>query len=271
MSKKILLHGQKFGRLQVIIPAPNHKGRTAWKCRCSCGNVCIVLTERLRAGITKSCGCLQLQKRKMGNPIHGGRHTKAYRVWENIKTRCNNPNNSSYAHYGGRGIQVCKEWGNFPNFLADMGQPPDGKTLDRIDVNKGYYKENCRWVTKSTQCRNTRWNRMIEWRGETKCLADWADDIGIPYHIFQKRYYKGKTMDEIEELGWKTDRRTRSVICIDACKGLSNAALESGAIEKMHNMLHQIDLALGAPERRIIHESILHLGVKAILSKLKED
>ena len=87
---------------------------------------------------------------------HGLIKSKSYQTWAAMKQRCNNPNNKHYKDYGGRGIGICKEWGQFINFYKDMGEPLDSMSLDRIDNNKGYFKDNCRWATNIIQGRNQR-------------------------------------------------------------------------------------------------------------------
>jgi hypothetical protein len=90
----------------------------------------------------------------MSNIKHGKRWGSEYRTWANMKQRCNNPNKKDYKYYGGRGVKVCEHWNSFENFYNDMGERPKGMTLDRIDNNKGYFKDNCRWVDKVTQSKN---------------------------------------------------------------------------------------------------------------------
>ena len=104
---------------------------------------------------------------------HGKSNTSAYRSWNCMKERCNNPNSSNYRNYGGRGIKICERWLNsFENFYEDMGDRPLNMTLDRIDNNKNYYKENCKWSTNKQQFRNKTNSRFIEFNGEKACLAE---------------------------------------------------------------------------------------------------
>ena len=106
-----------------------------------------------------------------------------YISWVGMMQRCNYVGHAKYALYGGRGITVCERWHEFENFLADMGERPIGKSLDRIDSNKGYSPENCRWSTKSEQMRNTR--RALTFEG--KPLAQWAEESGVPYQTLKAR------------------------------------------------------------------------------------
>jgi len=106
--------------------------------------------------------------------------TKVYASWAHMKRRCENPADQAYSRYGGRGITVCSEWATFTQFYADMGDAPTKKhTLDRLDNNLGYSKQNCKWSTPKEQCRNQRTNVVLEFEGRSMCLAAWAEEIGI--------------------------------------------------------------------------------------------
>lgn len=147
-----LVHRQ-FGKLHVVKFVGMHPktGRSVWQCRCDCGNVRNVAGSNLMTGNSTSCGCLQV---KHG---HGATKTRVHNIWVGMKQRCLNPNNPSYKNYGGRGIKVCKRWLKFENFLADMGQPPAHKSLDRWpNKNGGYSPANCRWATIEQQSKNKR-------------------------------------------------------------------------------------------------------------------
>jgi hypothetical protein len=157
------LAGQRFGRLLVLSRGPrDRQGNAQWECVCDCGTATVVRGFCLRDGNTQSCGCLNREASVVKNTVHGGagagRTTPEYRAWQNMKTRCFNPNFTTYEDYGGRGITVCSQWVNdFPAFLAHVGpKPSPAHSLDRID-NEGHYEPgNVRWASRSDQNRNRR-------------------------------------------------------------------------------------------------------------------
>lgn len=125
-----------------------------------------------------------------------GKVTKTYRAWTNMHKRCSNPAYEHFADYGGRGITVCPEWNKFETFLADMGDAPVGRSLDRRDNEKGYSKDNCRWATRFEQMQNRRNNRNITHNGETHCLSEWARRAGFTLLLVWKRLNRGWTMEQ---------------------------------------------------------------------------
>ncbi len=131
------------------------------------------------------------------NTKHGhcpkAKRSITYSSWRDMRTRCENKNTKSYYRYGGRGINICKRWLKFENFLEDMGEKPKDLSLDRVNNNKGYFKENCRWATRSEQCRNRRTSRLIKYKGETKTLAFWAEKFNLKSETLRMR---------IDEGGW---------------------------------------------------------------------
>lgn len=185
--------GQRFGRLTVIGRDTARDG-VFWLCQCDCGKMTTALTGHLNAGMRVSCGCrLAESKRK-----HGLSHSPEYRAWENAKSRCRNPNNRKYSIYGGRGIQMCKRWlDSFENFYSDMGPRPSARySLDRIDGNKGYEPENCRWATLDEQNNNRSFNRLIGLRGERVTVAQASKMTGIPHATIISRLSRGWTEEE---------------------------------------------------------------------------
>ena len=118
---------------------------------------------------------------------HGQRYTKTYASWLGIRQRCKNKNNNDYNLYGGRGITVCKRWKKFSTFLEDMGHTPSKHTIDRIDNNGNYNKNNCRWATQKTQVRNSRLSTIIKHNGKQMCISAWAEYLSINYSTLRTR------------------------------------------------------------------------------------
>jgi len=149
--------GSVVGRLTVLsVVGRNKIGCKLWECLCSCGNKKIIPSSSLNSKLTQSCGCLYNEIKGKQAVKHNKRHTKEYNIWSAMKQRCKNPKTEYFNLYGGRGISVCERWESFKNFYEDMGECPEGMSLDRIDVDGDYEKSNCRWVTNSQQSFNTR-------------------------------------------------------------------------------------------------------------------
>lgn len=129
------------------------------------------------------------------NKFDNGKNKPLYQVWINMKQRCGNPNNGRYSDYGGRGITVCARWMVFENFMEDMGNPPPKHTLDRIDNDKGYSKENCRWASVSTQNKNSRRAKHITLGKQTMCISDWCRVTDISYGLYKARVKRGWTQE----------------------------------------------------------------------------
>lgn len=200
------MHGKRYGRLTAIaFLGMNHRHHAMWKCECDCGTTMIAYGYALRHNHTKSCGCLSREFAKaMGdaNIRHGHcrrveRHSPEHKTWSGMIQRCCNPNHTEYHSYGGRGITICAEWvDSFETFLRDMGNRPAGCSLDRIDVDGGYNKSNCRWATQKEQCRNMRTNRMLTFNGESRCVAEWVEVTGIKRDAIVRRLAKGWSVEQ---------------------------------------------------------------------------
>ena len=191
------LTGQRFGQLLVIERAEDKttglKPKVMWRCRCDCGKETIVWGSSLTQGTTVSCGCKKIK--------HGyANKERLYETWQNMKRRCNNPRNKRYKQYGARGIKVCAEWEHdyvaFRNWAMSNGYADD-LTIDRIDVDKGYSPDNCRWVGAKIQANNMTRNRFITFRGKTMTLSQWAEELGLSYGVINHRIQRGWDMDRI--------------------------------------------------------------------------
>lgn len=122
--------------------------------------------------------------------------SRAYRVWKNMKRRCDSPSCPEFKYYGGRGIGCSPEWKCFENFLLDLGEPPTNLTLERINNNLGYSKENCRWATRSEQTLNRSYTKLVTWRGETKCVSHWERDLGFTHGVLRLRIKSGLSIED---------------------------------------------------------------------------
>lgn len=189
--------GEVLGMLTAVTSGkPGSKGQMKWLYQCECGKI----VERYphSASATKHCGCRTTENLK--NRIrHGMAATKIYSAWITMKSRCQNPKSRKYPDYGGRGITVCAKWQTFDGFFEDMGDRPDDHSLERIDNNQGYSKENCTWATRSAQQRNRRVNRLVGGR----CLTAVAEESGIQPETIRSRLRAGWS----EERSCSTDPR----------------------------------------------------------------
>ena len=193
MSKANDLTGKKFGKLTVLERCENSKsGYVRWLCKCDCGNNSIVYAGNLTKKHTTSCGCYKKQKTIEVKTKHGKVHTRIYKILNAMKDRCFNENNDRYNDYGGRGITICSEWlgengfNNFEQWALNNGYS-EKLTIDRIDPNGNYEPSNCRWATVKEQNNNQRKNIYIEYAGETKTLAQWAEELNFPYFTLYAR------------------------------------------------------------------------------------
>lgn len=190
------LTGRTFGALRVIELSPVKKGADfAWRCLCKCGKETTPRGGDLRSGATQSCGCVKDMKTGDRARSHGMSKTSTYGIWQNMHTRCTNAGQYAYKNYGARGITICKRWFKFENFLADMGERPEGLSLERRENDKGYSKGNCYWATRAEQARNRRDNKWLTANGETLVQSDWARRLGITAASLKERLDNGWTVE----------------------------------------------------------------------------
>jgi len=202
MEKKDLT-GNVIGNFTVISRIPE-KSRY-WLCRCKCGK-----EKKIRGSNipwTQSCGCMS--KRKYNAFKHGLSKTRIYCIWNGLAQRTMNPRNASWGSYGGRGIGIDERWKKFSGFLLDMGSSysehcatfgEKQTSIERVDNNLGYTKENCRWATKEEQSRNTRCVRLITIEGETHHLAEWLRIANVSSVTFRTRL----------KLGWSIEKAIKT-------------------------------------------------------------
>jgi len=197
------IKGKKINYLTVIKEVEHHTTsgghiHRAALFSCECGKEFIAQISSVTTGSTKSCGCFSRKiagdRLRIANKKHGMYNTPEYNAWSSLKKRCINPKHKSYKDYGGRGIKICDSWiKNFENFLEDMGlRPGPTHSIDRIDVNGDYHKDNCRWATKKEQSRNQRNNVLIYYEGKIKCLGEWSEILNIHYSVLFYRLNIGK-------------------------------------------------------------------------------
>ncbi len=186
--------GLKYGRLIVVERLASYSGgKLHWLCQCDCGKRVAVSSANLASGNTQSCGCLA----KEAKTKHGMSKTRIHGAWRQMFNRCNNPNDADYKNYGGRGIKIDDRWKNFSIFYEDMGDRPYAATLDRIDNDGPYSKENCKWSTWREQHANRRNSRLLSAFGKTQNLTAWAEEYGLPLSTLKNRLdRKGYELEE---------------------------------------------------------------------------
>lgn len=183
--------GQKFNHLTVVKRVSPIGEQVKWECVCDCGNVCVVSAQDLRR--QKSCGCLKYKG------THNMTNTRLHRIWIKMKQRCSNPNEKAFRNYGGRGIKVCEEWVNdfvaFYDWAINNGYN-DKLEIDRVNNDKDYSPDNCRWITHQEQQYNKRSNRLVEYNGETKPLKKWTEELNLDYHRVNTRLLNGWSIED---------------------------------------------------------------------------
>lgn len=200
---RLELSGQVFGRLTAVsICGSTSSGQKIWLCQCACGGEARTTATKLRSGHTLSCGCIQRERAASANTKHGllTRSSKRDLIdsYGNMLDRCYNENSEHFHHYGGRGIHVCDRWRfgeggktGFQCFAEDVGERPNGLTLDRRDNDGPYEPSNVRWASRKEQARNRRSNLLIPLGAELVSVAEYAERTGIKYSTLINRIRRG--------------------------------------------------------------------------------
>lgn len=204
MSKRIDMPGMRYGLLVVIKEHSIYKTnngctKTRWECVCDCGKTKIIEGSIIRAGHTKSCGCLRKVVTSERKSTHRKSNSRIYNIWRTMKARCNRETCDRYKWYGGRGVLVCNEWNDFSVFndWAILNGYDDNLSIDRIDLNTGYYPENCRWVNAKVQANNRKNNHLITYYNETHTISEWSDITKINYNVLRSRVRRGVPLEKI--------------------------------------------------------------------------
>lgn len=183
--------------------------RYFYECLCDCGNKFVTREDGIKSGHVRSCGCLQKETARSLKMKSGMSGTRFYCIWGNMKARCFNTTSFPEAHcYSLRGISMCDEWKDFQNFYNDMYPSylkhveeygEKNTTIDRIDVDKSYCKENCKWSTLREQFNNKTDNHFVEYKGRRETVANWARELSVGYSALIARLRRGWTVERAFE------------------------------------------------------------------------
>ena len=198
------LTGKVFNRLTVL-ELVRRNSKNYWRCLCACGKETTVYGSKLTTGATKSCGCYHSEQAAARLTTHGMKRTRTYKIWWRMVTRVTNPNDADYLRYSKLGM--ADSWRKFENFYADMGEVPEGLSIERVNNDKGYYPENCVWASVFVQSVNKTNTVRITFEGETKPLLVWANLLGVDYERAYNRYRSGMPPERI--LAKESLRRTK--------------------------------------------------------------
>lgn len=235
--KKIPIEGGKvYGHLVILREGvPAGKDCRTVVCRCLlCGAEKTKRLRNVKNGHTKSCGCLIEKSAKERFTTHGhckgGVTSKTFVAWSHIIQRTTNNKIKNWHRYGGRGIVVCDRWRVFENFLEDMGEKPQGKSIDRIDNNRGYCKENCRWATEAEQANNRSTNHQLTFNGVTKNISEWGLTLGIDQDTISARIRAGWSTDQALSTPVKNRPNKRLLTFEGVTKGIREWEIDKGFI-----------------------------------------
>lgn len=197
------LAGKRFGRLTTIEPVGKQGKGILWLCLCDCGKESVVLGSELNGNRVRSCGCLSqelaAERGRKRLTTHGLSHSRLYKIWVDMLSRCENKNVANYERYGGRGIKVCEEWHNFELFAtwAFSNGYAEDLSIDRENVNGNYEPGNCKWATRIEQQNNRRDSTRLAYNGETHTLPEWERITGINRSTLRSRVRNGWSPETI--------------------------------------------------------------------------
>ena len=200
MGKREDLSGQKFHRISVLHESIPKTSPIKYECLCDCGARLTVRGTALKSGNTKSCGCLQRELVQLRATSHGESNTTLYKIFTSMRARCNTPSASAYSEYGAKGISVCSDWDSFEVFKewASSNGYKEGLSIDRKESNKGYFPENCRWVSRTIQSRNRHFSKAatskykgVSWNSQ---YSKWTAIVCVDY----KNKFLGRFTFEID-------------------------------------------------------------------------
>ena len=217
-ARKPITPGTRFGHWTALEETesrvyPSTPGVIYHLCRCDCGTTRFVRAGFLRSGKSTHCGSSIHRKprpKKQKMQTIREKHPRIYNIWAGMKARCGNPRLSGYVNYGGRGITVCERWDLFENFLADMGMPPDGCSIDRLDNDGPYCKENCAWKTAREQALNRRNSVYLTFNGLSLHIDEWAHRLGMKTRTLRGRRVANWPVEKILTTPWNMGRKRRT-------------------------------------------------------------
>ena len=201
------LQGFRFGSLTVLQLGEKQRPMNGawWLCLCDCGTQKNIPATDMVQGKINSCGCEHAERIGRASITHGKSKSRTYKLWMAMRNRCDRINQD----YSCRGIVYDERWKSFENFLEDMGEAPEGLSLDRIDCNGNYHKANCRWATREQQANNTRANVFIEWDGKRQTRSQWEKELGMQPTTLRSRIKAGWPMERaMKPLAWVAEGNT---------------------------------------------------------------